>query len=159
MTIVSWLKWKRKSYFRLSQFHDSYLRKEPGESIFEQIMEALYTGLHRSIHSSIGTYTLALAERSVPLWSTPSSPPRETPSWSPASCCRPGRARSGNAPRQCPDSAQHILVKSFFSVQPGGANSSVDGRWEGWQSGRSSRRCTAKWERRSVFMWSGQLVM
>ena len=57
---------------------------------------------------SFDTYTLALAERSAPLWSTPSSLPTETPSWSPASCCRPGRARSGSAPGQCPDSAEKI---------------------------------------------------
>ena len=70
VTTVTWLQWKRKGYFRLSQFHDSYLRKElgptsggkyflrkelgptSGEKYFEQIMElVLYTGRHTSIHS------------------------------------------------------------------------------------------------------------
>ena len=119
VTIVTWLLWKRKGYFRLSQFHDSYLRKELGlptsgkKYFVEQIVDVLYSGRHTS---TVDTYTLALTGRLVLLWSTPSSPPTETRSWWPTSCCRQGRGHSGSARGQCPDSEhkKSLNVKSFF---------------------------------------------
>ena len=112
---------------------------------------------HLHLHND--TYTLVSTERWAPLLSTPSSPPTETQSWWPTSCCRPGRARSGSAQGQYPDSASKLdKIQTLFQTQPEGANSIYGGRLEGWRSGHSSRRCTAMGETRSVFVvsvWKG----
>ena len=159
---VARFRWKGEKLFPSESIPWQPLKKRTWSDI-KSILNVSHIGIevnmmltnwfHLHLHND--TYTLVSTERWAPLLSTPSSPPTETQSWWPTSCCRPGRARSGSAQGQYPDSASKLdKIQTLFQTQPEGANSIYGGRLEGWRSGHSSRRCTAMGETRSVFVVS-----